>query len=96
MLRPPAAPVGPEARTTFQMIYNNLADSVSVSEVYVIPAGFDPDHPRANLLRHKGLYGHSPHIRPEMLQTPELIERCLKYAKILLPLHSWFMQLTQT
>ena len=32
----------PEARTTFQMIYNNLASSVSVSEVYVIPADFDP------------------------------------------------------
>lgn len=60
-----------------------------------VPAGFDPDHPRADLLRHKGLYGHSPHIRPETLQTPELIERCLEYAKTLLPLHRWFMQLTQ-
>jgi signal transduction histidine kinase len=33
----------PEARATFQMIYNNLASSVSVSEVYIIPADFDPD-----------------------------------------------------
>ena len=33
----------PEARVTFQMIYNNLADSVAVSEVYVTPADFDPD-----------------------------------------------------
>jgi hypothetical protein len=33
----------PEARATFQMIYNNLANSVSVSEVYVIPPDFSPD-----------------------------------------------------
>jgi len=38
-----AANISVEARTTFQMIYNNLANSVSVSEVYVVPADFDPD-----------------------------------------------------
>ena len=33
----------PETRTTFQMIYNNLANSFAVSEVYITPADFDPD-----------------------------------------------------
>jgi signal transduction histidine kinase/DNA-binding response OmpR family regulator len=28
---------------TIQQIYNNLASSVSVSEVYIVPAGLDPD-----------------------------------------------------
>lgn len=32
-----------EAHLTFQQVYNNLADSVSVSEVYVLPATLDPD-----------------------------------------------------
>lgn len=32
-----------EARTTIQQVYNNLADSVAVSEVYVLPASFNPD-----------------------------------------------------
>ena len=36
------ATLSPEAHTTFQMIYNNLASSVSVSEVYVVPANFNP------------------------------------------------------
>ncbi|MCB1433974.1 MAG: GGDEF-domain containing protein, partial [Alphaproteobacteria bacterium] len=37
-----AESLSPEARTTFQMMYNNLASSVSVSEVYIIPEDFDP------------------------------------------------------
>ena len=32
-----------EARTTFQLIYNNLADSAAISEVYVLPIDFDPN-----------------------------------------------------
>ncbi len=33
----------PEALTTIQQIYNNLASNVSISEVYILPADFDPD-----------------------------------------------------
>jgi diguanylate cyclase (GGDEF)-like protein len=32
-----------EARLTFQQIYNNLAGSVSVSEVYILPVDLDPE-----------------------------------------------------
>ena len=32
-----------EARTTIQQVYNNLATSVDVSEVYVLPVDFDPE-----------------------------------------------------
>jgi hypothetical protein len=32
-----------EARLTFQQVYNNLAGSVSVSEVYILPADLDPE-----------------------------------------------------
>ena len=35
--------LSPEARGTFQQIYNNLASNVAVSEVYILPAGFDPE-----------------------------------------------------
>ena len=35
--------ISEEARTTFQLIYNNLADAVAVSEVYVLPINFDPE-----------------------------------------------------
>jgi diguanylate cyclase (GGDEF)-like protein len=32
-----------EARLTFQQVYNNLANSVAISEVYILPADLDPD-----------------------------------------------------
>ena len=32
-----------EAKTTIQQVYNNLADNVAVSEVYVLPADFNPE-----------------------------------------------------
>ena len=33
----------PEAHTTIQHIYNNLASNVSISEVYILPVDLDPD-----------------------------------------------------
>ena len=35
--------LGEDDRTTIQQIYNNLANNVSVSEVYILPADFDPE-----------------------------------------------------
>src|SRR5689334_4828993 len=32
-----------DGRETIQQVYNNLASSVSVSEVYIVPADLDPD-----------------------------------------------------
>lgn len=34
--------ISDEARLTFQQVYNNLANNVSISEVYILPAAFDP------------------------------------------------------
>jgi signal transduction histidine kinase len=39
-----ASNMSPEALWTFQQIYNNLASNVSISEVYVVPIDFAPDH----------------------------------------------------
>lgn len=35
--------ISPEAKVTIQQVYNNLASSVSVSEVYFTPIDFNPD-----------------------------------------------------
>lgn len=35
--------ISPEAKVTIQQVYNNLASSVSVSEVYLTPIDFDPE-----------------------------------------------------
>src|SRR6185369_16811448 len=38
-----ATNLSPEGRATIQQVYNNLAGDVSISEVYILPADFDPD-----------------------------------------------------
>jgi signal transduction histidine kinase len=39
-----ATNISDEARVTFQQIYNNLATSVDVSEVYIVPIDMNPDN----------------------------------------------------
>jgi signal transduction histidine kinase/CheY-like chemotaxis protein len=41
------------ARSSAQEIYNNLAESVAISETYIIPAEFDPDAIDPNTGRHQ-------------------------------------------
>lgn len=42
-MTPGGSTVSDDARASIQQIYNNLASSVAVSEVYLIPGPFDPD-----------------------------------------------------
>jgi uncharacterized protein (TIGR02453 family) len=58
-----------------------------------VPAGLDPEHPRADLLRHKALYGRSPQIQVKTLQSRALVDRCIEYAQAMAPLQRWFKQL---
>ena len=42
-----------DARVSAQEIYNNLAENLSVSELYIVPADFDPDRVDADPQRQK-------------------------------------------
>ncbi len=58
-----------------------------------VPAGFDPGHPNAELLKNKGLYaGYETRI-PDEFYSAELIDYCLERFEPLLPLHRWLMKL---
>lgn len=61
-----------------------------------VPPGYPKDHPRGDLLRYKGLHAHGPTIRPSDLQSSELIEICLRQAKLLAPLHRWLVEIDPT
>jgi uncharacterized protein (TIGR02453 family) len=56
-----------------------------------VPTGYDKDHPRAALLKKKGLVAISPGIPLEVLITPALVDLCFDYAKTMLPLHQWLV-----
>lgn len=54
-----------------------------------VPRGYDRAHPRADLLRHNGLYTTSPPIEPAVLGSPELVEVCFAHCRAMAPVHQW-------
>lgn len=58
-----------------------------------VPAGFDPGHPNAELLKHKGLYaGFEARVPPEFY-GPEFVDYCFERFAPVVPLHRWLMKL---
>jgi uncharacterized protein (TIGR02453 family) len=58
-----------------------------------VPVGFDPAHPNAELLKHKGLYGGVDLKIPEEFFTARLVDFCFERFRSLAPLHHWLMKL---
>ena len=54
-----------------------------------VPGGFDKNHPRESLLRHKGLYAFIESPVPAQLSTEKGVDFCLKKYKELRPLYDW-------
>jgi uncharacterized protein (TIGR02453 family) len=52
-----------------------------------VPRGFDPAHPRADLLKYKGLYAGLSLGLPAAVQGPELVGLVHGHFKAMLPLH---------
>jgi uncharacterized protein (TIGR02453 family) len=58
-----------------------------------VPAGFDPAHPNAALLKHKGLYAGFEAKIPEEFCSARLVDYCFERYEPLVPLHRWLMKL---
>ncbi|NVB80494.1 MAG: DUF2461 domain-containing protein [Kofleriaceae bacterium] len=54
-----------------------------------VPKGFDPEHPRAELLKMKGLTGGMPQIPKGLLHKPGLADWLVKHAKATAPMVAW-------
>lgn len=57
-----------------------------------VPAGYDADHPRAELLRYQGLYAHTGSIPPAVLTSPQLVDVVFEHFQALAPLHQWLVK----
>ncbi len=60
-----------------------------------VPAGFDPTHPNARLLRHNGLHAGLESPIPEEFYSARLVDFCWRKLQPLLPLHSWLVAMTR-
>lgn len=53
------------------------------------PRGFDPEHPRIELLRHKSLYGWRSWPPDDVLHEPGTLDRVTAAWRALMPLSEW-------
>ncbi len=60
-----------------------------------VPRGYDADHPRAELLKYKGLHASTPQFDVEVVTTPELVEVCYEHCKAMAPLQQWLVRVDQ-
>lgn len=60
-----------------------------------VPRGYDADHPRADLLRHNGLYASSPHFDIQQVTTPDLVEICYDHCRKMAPIQQWLVRVDQ-
>jgi uncharacterized protein (TIGR02453 family) len=65
---------------------------VSAQQLSRAPRGVDPSHPRASLLRHKGLALDFPPIPPRVRYTSALASWCIERAKEVAPVVRWLLQ----
>lgn len=60
-----------------------------------VPRPFDAWHPRADLLRHNGLYAHFGAISPDVVLRQELVDVCIEHFRNMAPLHYWLVEVAQ-
>ena len=60
-----------------------------------VPRGFDPNHPRADLLRRKGLIVTFPELPRELLVTRGLIDWLVRHTREAVPLVEWLASVAE-
>jgi uncharacterized protein (TIGR02453 family) len=60
-----------------------------------VPRGFPPDHPRADLLKHNGLYVFHDAGMIDELRSPALVDWCAQRLLAMVPVHRWLLELTK-
>lgn len=59
-----------------------------------VPRGFNPNHPRADLLRYNGLYVHpNPSLTLADVMSPSLVDRCYRHFEFMAPVQQWLLKL---
>jgi uncharacterized protein (DUF2461 family) len=88
--------LGKELETSLQAV-RGAGDYEMNGEHYKrVPRGFDPEHPRANLLRYNTLYASSPGIEPAVLTSAGLVDVVMDYCQNMAPVQQWLVKVKQS
>jgi uncharacterized protein (TIGR02453 family) len=58
-----------------------------------VPQGYDPAHPRAELLQYGGMTAGMEETVPAAVYSAELVDRCFKVYQDLAPIVDWFLRM---
>lgn len=84
--------LGTELEAAIALVQAAGAYEIGGERYKKVPRGFDAEHPRAHLLKHKALYASSPRFSPKELSSPDLVEQCAAHCENMTPLHRWMVK----
>ncbi len=82
---------GPLARDLAKLVKATKCDVVG-DELKKVPKPFDPDHPRGDLLRHKGFQARWIKPTPKLITKPGFVDWCTKELTKVGDVHRWFVE----
>ncbi|MEZ4517174.1 MAG: DUF2461 domain-containing protein [Chloroflexota bacterium] len=80
---------GPELDAALKTIQSAGGYEIQGEQYKRVPQGFDPDHPRADLLRYKGLYAVPSGGVREGLSDPALVDVAFNHFRAMAPVYDW-------
>lgn len=83
---------GQALAAVIQQVRNAGAYTIEGEQYAKVPRTYAPDHPRADLLRYKGLYVSSPQIDRATLCTPALVDVIFEHCRKMAPVQQWLVQ----
>jgi uncharacterized protein (TIGR02453 family) len=81
--------LGPELEEILKEIEAVGEYRVSGEMYKTVPRGYEKEHPRAELLKRKGLYAHGPKIGLDVLQSADLVEVLFTHFSQMAALQQW-------
>jgi len=85
--------LGPKIQSAIDSVASSNEYTVDGEKYKRVPRGFEPDHPRADLLLYKGIWSRSPELSATELTSPAMLALCVRHAKAMSPLHHIMVQI---
>jgi uncharacterized protein (TIGR02453 family) len=83
---------GTELTTITDSLRAKAGYSVQGASYKRVPTGYDPSHPRADLLRYQGLYVHPPRLDVDVVCSATLVDRCVEHFRAMAPVQRWLVK----
>ena len=88
--------LGVELETAVSTLQQSGKYEIMGKEYKRVPRGYDPEHLRADLLRHKSLYIHPLNkISSDKVLSSQLVDICMAYFEEMLPIQQWLVKIDQ-